>query len=230
MADPFPKNSRLERNPQPTPTPFARQPFGGVPARPAAAPAAAPPRPAAPLPRAQQPPQGALFERRNARVRRRPHVAIDESAMHVAAGVVLILIVLLSYLAQSPPSQITAYDPRGSFAEPGEQPFIPTAQPTPAPYVPRQFDWGPAGTSSGVYAWVIQRDLIRACPNAACVALASPTILEVGLMIDIAAVDSTRAWAMINVTRSNGALASGWLPLGVLRLIGDLEDIPVVAG
>ncbi|NUQ07062.1 MAG: hypothetical protein HUU31_24485, partial [Anaerolineae bacterium] len=189
---------------------------------------------AAPLPRAQQPPQGALFERRNnAHARRRPQVAINESFMHAAAGVALILIVLLSYLAQSPPSQITAYEPRGSFAEPAVQPFvptvIPTAQPTPAPYIPREFDWGPAGASSGVYAWIIQRDLIRACPNAACVALANPTILEVGLMIDIAAVDSTRTWAMINVTRANGALASGWLPLGVLRLIGDLERIPAVA-
>ncbi|MBK8027112.1 MAG: hypothetical protein IPK19_38425 [Chloroflexi bacterium] len=258
MANPFPKNSRLERNPQPTQTPFNRPPLGAVPR-----PAAPLPRPAAPAanaaplgalrgnqgnrPPAQQVPRGSLFDRRRPRVRR-PHIDLPESVMHVAAGLVLIVIVALTFLGQSPPSQITAYAPRGGAVEqPAAEPEVaPAAQTAPASaqtiaqpaeqpaaqsaaaYVPRQFDWGPPGQSTGVTGWVIQRDLIRACPNAACVALSNPTILEAGLLTDVAAVDASRAWAMINATRPDGTLASGWVPLSMLRLNGDVGRLPVV--
>jgi hypothetical protein len=161
--------------------------------------------------------------------------------MQVIAALVLIAVVVLSRVAQAPPSEITAYAPRtGSVVQSVQnaaqtttqnQPIIsaPTVVPPTAVYMPTGWDWGAAGASSGVTAWVVQRDLIRACPNMACVALSNPTILEVGLLTDIVAADPTRSWVMINATRPNGTLGSGWIPLSAVRLSEDMSRIPVVA-
>lgn len=241
MADPIPVNSRRERNPQPTVTPFGNPPFGGLPPR---------PNPAAnqggrtPLQRAvdarlgnappanRYAPQGALFERRQPRRRRES----NENILHIVAGVVLILIVVLSYVAQSPPSEATAYQPRGETVAEAAQvaavtPLIQVAAaaPTATVYSPTRWDWIPAGTASGVTAWVIERTLIRACPNDACIALNNPTILEVGLFTDIVALDPTRSWVQVNAARPDGSLGSGWVPLTAIRPNGDLNSIPVVA-
>jgi hypothetical protein len=152
--------------------------------------------------------------------------------MHVIAAIILIAVVVLSYLAQSPPSQVTAFEPRavGAVVQAQPTPVIqPTILATSVSYSPTRWDWGAPGAYTGIDAWVTERTLIRACPNDACVALANPTILEAGLLTDLVGIDTTRGWVQINASRPGGVLGSGWIPLAAIRPNGDINRLPVIA-
>lgn len=227
MADPIPVNSRRDRIPppaRPAPPPLGGNPFGNAPGAPnpfgarppfaAAAnnpPFAPPPRPLAPPPPVElaplRPPpprqaapvaaDGLIFERRqrhdNRRApRREGGDHRGERVMHMLVGIVLITVVLLSQAGQRDQSIVIAYEPRAGAVQ-----------------------------AAPAQAEVAVRELVRACPSASCMALPSPTILEVGTTVQAIGVDPARAWVQVS-----GTGWQGWLPR--TSLLGDFATLPVV--
>ncbi|MDZ4770543.1 MAG: hypothetical protein SGJ24_15565, partial [Chloroflexota bacterium] len=174
--------------------------------------------PAPNLPPARQPPQGALFDRRNADRRavgrrREQNAARGERIMHILAGIVLTTIVLLSRAAQDSPSRAEAYEPRGAASVPVEAA-------------------APAETSASVETLsvltgvVTTRELVRSCASVTCTALDAPTVLETGMTVTLIARDESRAW--VQVSGTDGSAWRGWLPLASLRSDGDIGALPAV--